>query len=245
MKEKLLKVIIPAGVWLAMWAIAAEAVGKELILPSPAAVARSFLGLVLAGDFWREAGMSLVRVWAGFLLGAVLGMALGVATAASTGCGLLLSPALRAVRAVPVVSFILLLYFWFPTGWVPVAVSALMVLPVAWRSAVEGWERSDLQLLELAGHYGLGRWRTLRLVRLPAALPALRAGWETALGLAWKAGAAAEVLCQPQWGLGSALQRSKSTLDIPALFAWTVVIVALSGLSGQLLRLTLRRGERA
>lgn len=245
MKKKILNVIIPAGFWLAVWAVLAAIVGKELILPSPAAVARSFLGLVLAGDFWREVGMSLVRVWAGFLLGAVLGLALGVATAASTWCGLLLSPALRAVRAVPVVSFILLLYFWLPTGWVPVAVSALMVLPVAWRSAVEGWERVDRQLLELAGHYGLGRWRTLRLVRLPAALPSLRAGWETALGLAWKAGAAAEVLCQPRWGLGSALQRSKSTLDIPALFAWTVVIVALSGLSGQLLRLALRKGERA
>lgn len=245
MKKKLLKVIIPAGAWLAVWAIAAAAVGKELILPSPVAVARSFLALAATGTFWREAAMSLVRVWAGFLLGAVLGMALGVSTAASAWCGLFLSPALRAVRAVPVVSFILLLYFWFPTGWVPVAVSALMVLPVVWRSAAEGWERADKQLLELAGHYALGPWKTLRLVRLPAALPSLRAGWETALGLAWKAGCAAEVLCQPQWGLGSALQRSKSTLDIPALFAWTAVIVALSGLSGQLLRLTLRKGEKA
>lgn len=243
MKKKILNVIIPAGFWLAVWAVLAAAVGRELILPSPVSVARSFLGLVLAGDFWREAGMSLVRVWAGFFLGAVLGLALGVVTAASARCGLFLSPVLRAVRAAPVVAFILLLYFWFPTGWVPVAVSALMALPVAWRSAVEGWERSDPQLLELAGHYGLGRWRTLRLVRLPAALPALRAGWETALGLAWKAGCAAEVLCQPKWGLGSALQRSKSTLDVPALFAWTAVIVALSGLSGQLLRLALRRGE--
>lgn len=245
MKKKLLRVIIPAGAWLAVWAIAAEAVGKELILPSPWSVARSLLALAATGTFWREVGMSLVRVWCGFLLGAVLGMALGVATAASKGCGLFLSPALRAVRAVPVVSFILLLYFWFPTGWVPVAVSALMVLPVAWRSAVEGWERSDPQLLELAEHYALGRWKTLRLVRLPAALPSLRAGWETALGLAWKAGCAAEVLCQPQWGLGSALQRSKSTLDIPALFAWTAVIVALSGLSGRLLKLVFRKGERA
>lgn len=244
MKKKILNVIIPAGFWLAAWAILTAAVGKELILPSPVAVARSFLTLAATGTFWREAGMSLARVWAGFLLGAVLGLALGVVTAASTWCGLFLSPALRAVRAVPVVAFILLLYFWFPTGWVPVAVSALMALPVAWRSAVEGWERADAQLLELAGHYGLGRWRTLRLVRLPAALPALRAGWETALGLAWKAGCAAEVLCQPKWGLGSALQRSKSTLDVPALFAWTAVIVALSGLSGQLLRLALRRGER-
>lgn len=243
MKKKLLKVIIPAGAWLAVWAIAAEAVGKELILPSPWSVARSFLTLAATADFWREAVMSLVRVWCGFLLGAVLGMALGVATAASTWCGLFLSPALRAVRAVPVVSFILLLYFWFPTGWVPVAVSALMVLPVVWQSAAEGWERTDPRLLELAGHYGLGPWKTLTLVRLPIALPSLRTGWETALGLAWKAGAAAEVLCQPQWGLGSALQRSKSTLDIPALFAWTVVIVALSGLSGRLLKLALRKGE--
>lgn len=245
MKKKLLNVIVSAGFWLAVWAILAAAVGRELILPSPVAVARSLLTLASTGTFWREVGMSLARVWAGFLLGTVLGTALGVVTAASTECGLLLSPALHAVRAVPVVSFILLLYFWFPTGWVPVAVSALMVLPVAWRSAVEGWERADSQLLELAGHYELGTWKTLKLVRLPAALPSLCAGWETALGLAWKAGAAAEVLCQPQWGLGSALQRSRSTLDIPALFAWTAVIVALSGLSGQLLRLTLRKGERA
>lgn len=245
MKKKLRNVIIPAAFWLVVWAVLAAVVGKELILPSPAAVARSLLTLASTGTFWWEAGMSLARVWCGFLLGAVLGLALGVATAASSRCGLLLSPALHTVRAVPVVSFILLLYFWFPTGWVPVAVSALMVLPVAWRSAVEGWERSDPQLLELAGHYELGAWKTLALVRLPAMLPSLSSGWETALGLAWKAGAAAEVLCQPQWGLGSALQRSKATLDIPALFAWTVVIVALSGLSGQLLKRVLRKGERA
>lgn len=247
MRDRLLKVIAPAVFWLALWAAAAAAVGRELILPSPVSVARSFLTLALTGTFWREVGMSLVRVGAGFLLGAVLGMVLGVATAASRGCSLILSPALRAVRAVPVVSFILLLYFWFPTGGVPVAVSALMALPVAWRSAVEGWESADGQLLELCRHYRLGRWKALTLVRLPAALPSLRAGWETALGLAWKAGVAAEVLCQPQWGLGAALQRSKSTLDISALFAWTAAIVAVSGLTGQLLKLALRgrKGETA
>lgn len=245
MKDKLLKVIIPAGFWLTVWAVLAAAVGKELILPSPASVIRTLLTLAGTTAFWREAAMSLLRIGAGFLLGAVLGTFLGAATAASRWCGLLLSPALVAVRTVPVVSFILLLYFWFPTGGVPVAVSALMALPVVWRGAAEGWGRTDPQLLELAGHYALGSWRTFRLARLPAALPSLRAGWETALGLAWKAGTAAEVLCQPKWGLGSALQRSKATLDIPALFAWTAAIVALSALSGWALRQCLRKGGRA
>ncbi len=245
MDKKLLKVIIPAAVWLTLWAVLAAVVGKELILPSPASVARTLLALAGTAAFWREVGMSLLRVGAGFLLGAILGTGLGVVTASSRWGDLLLAPALGAVRTVPVVSFILLLYFWFPTGWVPVVVSALMALPVVWRSAAEGWERTDPQLLELAGHYALGSWRTLKLARLPAALPSLAAGWETALGLTWKAGAAAEVLCQPRWGLGAALQRSKSTLDIPALFAWTAVIVALSGLSGWLLKRLLRKGGRA
>lgn len=243
MREKLQNTMIPAAFWLALWAVLAAAVGKELILPSPAVVAAALADLVRTGEFWRAAGMSLARVGTGFLLGAVLGTALGAASYASRWCGLLLSPALRAARTVPVVSFILLLFFWFPTGWVPPVVSALMVLPVVWRSACQGCAAAEPRLLELARHYGLGRWRTLRLVRLPAALPALSAGWETALGLAWKAGAAAEVLCQPKWGLGSALQRSKSVLDTPGLFAWTAAIVALSALTGELLKLALRRGR--
>ena len=184
--------------------------------------------------------MSLGRVGLGFLLGAGLGTLLGVVTAAWGWCDLLLSPALRAVRTVPVVSFILLLYFWLPTGWVPVSVSVLMALPVVWRSARQGIAAADPLLLELAGAYRLGLGRTVTHVYLPAALPALSAGWETALGLAWKSGVAAEVLCQPKWAVGTGLQASKAYLDAPALFAWTAVIVLLSLATEWLFRLLLR-----
>ncbi len=243
MKEKIQKVIIPAAFWVLVWWLCAALVGRELILPSPAAAVGALWELAETGEFWRCLGMSLVRVGLGFLLGAGLGTALGAACYASKGFDLLVSPALRAVRTVPVVAFILLLYFWFPTGWTPTAVSALMALPVVWRAARQGWEAADASLLELARHYELGPWRTLRLVRLPAALPALSAGWETALGLAWKAGVAAEVLCQPRWAAGSALQGAKAALDSPGLFAWTGAIVGVSLLTEWLLKRLLRRGK--
>ena len=202
---------------------------------------RTLLALAGTGEFWRAVGGSLWRIMAGFLLGAGLGTVLGAVTAASRRCDWLLSPALRAVRTVPVVSFILLLYFWLPTGRVPTAVAALMALPVVWRSARQGIAAADPQLLELGEHYRLGLWKKIRLIYIPAAMPALAAGWETALGLAWKSGIAAEVLCQPKWAAGSQLQISKAYLDSPGLFAWTVVIVAVSlGLEG-LLKWTLRR----
>ena len=241
MKKKAGKGALVLVFWLGVWAVCALAVGRELLLPSPAAVGRTLFALAGTGDFWRALLASLGRATVGFLLGAALGTVLGGATALSRWWDLLASPALRAVRTVPVVSFILLLYFWLPTSQVPVAVSALMALPVVWRSARQGVASADPQLLELAGAYRLGHWRTWRLVRLPAALPALAAGWETALGLSWKSGVAAEVLCQPKWALGTGLQVSKAYLDTPGLFAWTVAIVCLSlGMEG-ILRLSLRR----
>lgn len=220
--------LLPAAFWLAVWALCAAAIGKELLLPSPAAAFHAFWRLFRTGDFWRAVGTSLGRTGLGFFLGTLLGTGLGVATAASRWCDQLLSPALRAVRTVPVVSFILLLFFWLPTGWVPVAVSALMALPVVWRSARQGIAQADPLLLELADAYRMGRWKRLSLIYAPAALPALSAGWETALGLAWKSGVAAEVLCQPKWALGTGLQVSKAYLDAPGLFAWTGTLVALS-----------------
>lgn len=228
MKNKLWKTLAPVIFWLGIWWLCAAGVGKELLLPSPAAAFQALWQLAGTEEFWRSLLWSLGRTLLGFLAGAVLGTVLGALTASLAWCDLLLSPALRAVRTVPVVSFILLLFFWLPKNQIPATVAALMALPVVWRSTRQGLADADPQLLELSGHYGLGRWQTFRLVRLPAALPALCAGWETALGLCWKSGIAAEVICQPKWAAGTALQTAKAYLEAPILFAWTMVVVALS-----------------
>lgn len=228
MGKRLLHVALPAAFWIGLWALAAAVVDRELLLPTPWAVWNTLGQLVVTGDFWRSVLYSLGRIMAGFLAGSLLGVLLGVTTAAWPWWDRLFSPALRAVRTVPVVSFILLLFFWLPKGQVPGTVAALMALPVVWRSTRQGIGQADPLLLELSRHYGLGRWQTVKLIYLPAALPALCAGWETALGLSWKSGIAAEVLCQPKWAAGTMLQISKAYLDAPGLFAWTAVIVLLS-----------------
>lgn len=244
MKDKLRRGIIPLAFWLAVWAAASALLDRALILPGPGEVARTLVRLGATSGFWRSAVMTLLRVMAGFALGSLLGTGLGAFTAGVRWGDRLVSPALRAVRTVPVVSFILLLYYALPSNALPAAVSALMALPVVWRSARQGIAAADPQLLELASAYRLGRGRTLRLVYLPAALPALAAGWETALGLAWKSGVAAEVLCQPKWAAGTGLQSAKSYLDTAGVAAWTVVIVVLSLAVEGLLHAALRRWRK-
>lgn len=227
-ERKIWRFLLPLAVWLGVWALTARAVGSELLLPGPAAVWRAFVRLLPSPSFWSGVGASLLRVLAGLAWGTAAGTALGVLTAASPWADALLAPAVRAVRAVPVVSFILLILLWVSRTAVPAAVSGLMVLPVIWEAVRQGAAAADPLLLELARSYRFGRLKTLRLVRFPAALPYFAGALRNTVGLAWKSGVAAEVLCRPRPAMGSAIYSAKLSLETPELFAWTAAVVILS-----------------
>lgn len=235
------RVLLPVLFWLGVWQLAAAAVGQELLLPGPAAVGRRLLELAAGAVFWQTALASLLRIFGGLLLGVALGALLAGLTAWVPLLDWVLTPAVKVVRATPVASFILLVYLWVERGRVPGLISALMVLPVVWGNVTRGIAETDPQLLELARAYGFGRGRTLRRIYIPSVLPYFASGCRTALGLAWKAGVAAEVLCQPRLAIGTQVYRAKITLETPDLFAWTAVVIALSFLLEYALGLLFRR----
>ena len=109
--------------------------------------------------------------------------------------------------------------------------------------AIPEGERTPEQDLELARAYRFGRWRTLRRVYVPSVLPYFASGCRTALGLAWKAGVAAEVLCLPKNAIGAQVYYAKIYLETPSLFAWTLAVIALSFLLEWAVGLLLRRLE--
>ena len=239
--DRLLRPLLPLAFWLVVWQLAALAVGQSFILPGPAAVLGTLIQLAGVPSFWQTALLSLVRVLAGLLAGTLLGALTAALTCASRWADVLLSPAVRVIRAVPVVSFILFVLLWTRRGLVPVVVSALMVLPVVWGNVSRGITQTDPLLLEAARAYRFGRWKTLRLVYVPSVLPYFASGCATGLGLAWKAGVAAEVLCQPRLAIGTQVYRAKITLETPDLFAWTAVVIVLSFLLEYALGLLFRR----
>ena len=220
--------LLPAVFWLAVWWLLALIVGKELLIPSPPLVVRTLLELVVTGAFWRYTALTLLRITLGLLLGIVLGILTALLTNRFSWLHALLAPAVRVVRATPVASFIILVLLWVANGRVPVVISALVVLPVIWESTAAGLRSVDRDLLEFARAYRLTRWDTWRRIFIPSMLPQLAAAVCTAIGLAWKSGVAAEVLCLPKAAVGTQVYFSKLYLDTPALFAWTLVVVALS-----------------
>ena len=88
--------------------------------------------------------------------------------------------------------------------------------------------------------YGFSGIKTLRYVYLPAVRPHFAAGVSSAIGLAWKSGVAAEVLCQPKAAIGTQVYYSKIYLETPSLFAWTAVVILLSMALEKLVRRILK-----
>ena len=222
--------------------------GNEFLLPEPGVVAVRLAELAGTALFWKSAALSLLRVLIGFLAGAVVGALLAALTAVSRWADMIVSPAVRVLRASPVVSCILLIQLWVFTGRVPGVCAGLMVLPVVWENVSKGIRETDPLLLEAARAYRFGSWKTARLVYLPSVLPYFASSCATGLGLAWKAGVAAEVLCLPRLAIGLEMQNSKKYLETPDLFAWTAVVILLSfvleNLLGRLFR-QMERGRRA
>ena len=59
-------------------------------------------------------------------------------------------------------------------------------------------------------------------------LPYFLSACRISLGMCWKAGVAAEVIGVPSGSIGEKLYNAKIYLNIPDLFAWTIVIIVIS-----------------
>ncbi len=232
-----------ALLWLILWQGAHLLIGENLILPSPLSVAERLAELSKESSFWLSIGASLARILAGYAIGVVLGCLFACMTAFSKPLKAFFSPLLTVIRATPVASFIILVLFSFTTGAVPVFISFLMVFAILWENVEKGLLQTDQKLLEMGSVYDFSPGDKLRFIYAPSAFPYFVAGSSSALGLAWKSGIAAEVLCHPKFSIGRLLYNSKIYLEMEDLFAWTAVIILLSVALEGLLRLLLKKLE--
>ena len=237
--------MMAVGFWLAVWQVAAMAIGQEVFLVSPVQALRCLLRLLPQADFWHRVGFSAGRILLGFGLGVVCSAALAVAAEICPAAEVLIAPVLQLVKATPVASFIILALVWVRGSSLSVLISFLMVLPVLYGAVRTGIRAADLQLLEMAKVFRLPLGRRLRAVWLPAVLPAFRQGCSVALGICWKSGVAAEVIGLPNGSIGDALYRAKITLSTGELFAWTFVIILLSAVFEKLFLRALDAVSRA
>lgn len=228
MLKKILKAALVAAFWLIVWTLFSMAVGKEILLPSPLAVVRKLTMLAKTAKFWTSCGSSLLRICTGLFAGALGGVVIGALSVRFKAVDALFSPILSVIRSTPVASFIILALVWIGRVRVPAFTSFLMVLPVVCGSVTTAVRGVDAKLLEMMKTLGVSKVKIITKLYIPTVLPSFASSFRTSLGLAWKAGVAAEVLCTPANSIGTSLYESKVYLETAELFAWTATVIILS-----------------
>ena len=216
--------------WLVLWHAAAMLLDKRIILVTPIAAVKRLSELCTQADFIKTVLNSFLRIGGGFFAGVIAGTALAVLSATFSWAKAIISPAISAIKAVPVASFIIFALFFLKSSALSLLISALMVTPVIYDAVSKGIENTDKRLAEAAMIFRLSPAKKARYLYFPSVMPFLTAAFRTAAGLAFKSGTAAEVIGQPDLTLGDMLYRAKIYLETADLFAWTIVIILLGKL---------------
>ena len=218
--------------WLALpvlvlvWGVAALLVDTPL-LPSPAAVLRSFWLAVQSGELPHHLLVTLRRVLISFGLAMVLGAMLGVWMGRSRVANAVLDPLLVLFLNLPALVTIILLYVWF--GLVEAAAVLAVVVNKVPNVAVtlrEGARSLDPKLEQMARVYGFSRRQRVVDVWLPQLFPYLMAATRGGLALIWKIVLVVELLGRSD-GVGFQLHMAFQVFDVASILAYSLAFIAV------------------
>lgn len=226
--RKIIRGVLALAFWLVVWYLIAAIIDKEIFLPYPHTVVKRFFEIAFTRYFLRSVSASLVRIVLGFLMGTAIGFGLAFLTSRFSLAETIISPAIKVVRATPVVSFILLAYLWLDNNSIPIFIALLMVAPIIWQNVSAGISNLDSGILEMAKVFKLSPYKTFTKVIAPQLKPYFSSASITALGLAWKSGIAAEVISYPRVAIGRAMNEAKVVLETADVLVWTITVILLS-----------------
>lgn len=224
-----LRPLITAGGLLAGWEALVWLTGvPPFILPGPLQVAGALFArwqLLLT-----HAGITLLEILLGMLIGALVGIAGAVALASLRPLRRWLEPVLVSSQAIPVFALAPLLVLWFGYGMASKVTMAVLIIffPVT-ATFFDGLRRTEPAWLELARIMNAQPARVLLEIRAPAALPALASGLRVAAAVA-PIGAVVGEWVGSSAGLGYLMLHANARMQVDLMFAalFVLAVVALA-----------------
>lgn len=243
--KKKLPYILAVVFWLAVWQVAAMMVNKEIVLPSVLSTVAALFELMKTADFYISVLTSVLRISAGFAAGVLIGVILASFSYASKTGRALTVPLITVMKATPVASIIIILLVWLSRQTVPTVATMLIVIPIVAQNIYTGLTSVDKQLLEMSKAFNMSRKNRILRLFIPSAMPYFSTSATVGIGMAWKAGVAAEVICNPKFGLGADLYESKIYLETSKTFAITLAVIAVSAAFELLFKTVFKKRRRA
>ncbi len=223
--------LLSVGLALLVWQTGVQWIGdtpRRFLLPTPAEVLTRFVKLATNGTLVHHAGVTLLEMGLGLLVGTTLAVVLGYGVAHSKLLAYLLEPVIVTSQAVPIVALAPLLTVWFgPKLASKVIVCALIVFFPILVNVVTGLKGIDPRLRDLFRMLEAPRYKVLLGLEIPAALPAFLSGLRVSGTLAGMGAVVGEFVASTQ-GLGYLVKQGQNLYDMPMMFVAIITLMAIA-----------------
>jgi NitT/TauT family transport system permease protein len=226
--KKLLKILIIVAFWVLAWQITASIVNLPLLCPTPIGVIKRLFELLGQKAFYSATFSSIKRILLGIIIAIISGVLMAIVCYFSKTIYDFFSPFVTIVKSTPIVAFVFLVSIFIGNTKTVVVICALMVFPIVFANVYQGLKSTNPELLELCKVYKMPFRKKFKSLYIPSVMPYFISSLLSSIGLAWKAGIAAEVLCTPKVSIGIEIFNSKQYIEYVDLFAWTLSVIVLS-----------------
>ena len=234
-RERLLYLISPIAL-LAIWQVLLMlGFGDRRFIPAPSDIAVRFWQLAANGELWVHTGVTLYRVFAGYLIGAIPAIAIGLVMAMFKPVRIFFDPLIAALFPIPKVALMPLLLLAFGFGdaskIAPVAIGVFFPVIV---NTYAGAANIEKIYWDVSRNYGASLWVMFTRIVFFGALPMIFAGLRIAVAVAFIVLVAAEFV-STKVGIGYMIWNSWELLQVDSMFVGIVVIGLLGLVTSALL----------
>jgi NitT/TauT family transport system permease protein len=226
------KTIILAVIAVA-WQLYGRWLDNPLMVPTFSATLGAWWSGIVGGDLLEKVLNSIVLLLKGYGIGLALALSFTAFAMMSRAGNDLLETLTSAFNPLPAIALLPLGFLWFGLG--EVSIIFVLVHSVLWAVALNthsGFKSVSPTLRMVGRNYGLRGPHFIVKILVPAAFPSILTGLKIGWAFAWRTLIAAELVfgvSSGQGGLGWYINESKSTLEIPTMFAGllTVILIGL------------------
>jgi NitT/TauT family transport system permease protein len=238
--ERLMGIVAPVGVFV-LWELLADThLIDTRFFPAPSSIIGTFGTLIQNGQLLANTGISLERLFLGFLLGAIPALVIGLAMGLYRPIRALVEPLVLGTYPIPKSAILPLILLIFglgePSKIVMVAIGVFYPVVI---NTVSGVLQIPRIYLDVGQNFGASRWKMFTTIALPGALPFIMTGVKLGAGMGLILIAIAEMI-GAQSGLGYMIWNAWQILSVNTMYVGLIMIALL----GFVLTLILNEIER-
>jgi len=209
-----------------IWHVASVIIDNEIILPTISQTFTALFDILSLEKTYTIILSTFGKLIIAVLISLVVSLTLVIFSTLSSKFENLIKPLMTLLKTIPVAAIIILLLIVVGNTNSPYIVTLLVILPIMYESILMGVKTIDQSIINALKIDSSLNLKVMLKIHLPLSFPYILTSIIQSLGLGLKVMVMAEFLAQPNNSIGKQILFYKEMLEIPYVFAWTLILIS-------------------